>query len=108
MKLKTLIESGDPEQLATGFQFTEGPVWQADGSLLFSDIPANRTYRWSAETGAVVWREPTGNANGLTFDKAGRLLACEHSGRRVSRIDADGSAVQRGRSVRGQAAQQPQ
>ncbi len=91
MKLKTLIESGDPEQLATGFQFTEGPVWQTDGSLLFSDIPANRTYRWSAATGAVVWREPTGNANGLTFDRAGRLLACEHSGRQVSRIEADGS-----------------
>ena len=50
MKLKTLIESGDPEQLATGFQFTEGPVWQADGSLLFSDIPANRTYRWTAQS----------------------------------------------------------
>ena len=91
MKLKTLFESGDPEQLATGFQFTEGPVWQTDGSLLFSDIPANRTYRWSAETGAVVWREPTGNANGLTLDREGCLLACEHSGRRVSRIAADGS-----------------
>lgn len=93
MKLKTLIESGDPEQLATGFQFTEGPVWQADGSLLFSDIPANRTYRWTAETGAEVWREPTGNANGLTLDRQGRLLACEHSGRQVSRIEADGSIV---------------
>jgi gluconolactonase len=93
MKLKTLIESGDPEQLATGFQFTEGPVWQADGSLLFSDIPANRTYRWTAETGATIWREPTGNANGLTLDREGRLLACEHSGRQVSRIEADGSVV---------------
>ncbi len=93
MKLKTLIESGDPEQLATGFQFTEGPVWQDDGSLLFSDIPANRTYRWTAESGAVVWREPTGNANGLTLDREGRLLACEHSGRQLSRIEADGRVV---------------
>lgn len=93
MKLKSLIESGDPEQLATGFQFTEGPIWLADGSLLFSDIPANRTYRWTAESGAVIWREPTGNANGLTLDRQGRLLACEHSGRQVSRIEADGSVV---------------
>jgi gluconolactonase len=93
MKLKTLIESGEPELLATGFQFTEGPVWQADGSLLFSDIPANRTYRWTDEAGAVVWREPTGNANGLTLDREGRLLACEHSGRQVSRIEHDGRVV---------------
>ncbi len=93
MKLKTLIESGDPELLATGFEFTEGPVWQDDGSLLFSDIPANRTYRWTAEDGAVVWREPTGNANGLTLDREGRLLACEHSGRQVSRIEPDGQVT---------------
>lgn len=93
MKLKTLIEEGDPELLATGFQFTEGPVWQADGSLLFSDIPASRTYRWTPAGGAEVWREPTGNANGLTLDHQGRVLACEHSGRRVSRVEADGTAV---------------
>lgn len=93
MKLKHLVESGDPEQLATGFQFTEGPVWQSEGSLLFSDIPANRTYRWTAQGGAEVWREPTGNANGLTLDRQGHLLACEHSGRQVSRIDGDGSVV---------------
>jgi gluconolactonase len=93
MKLKTLIESGDPELLATGFEFTEGPVWQPDGALLFSDIPANRTYRWTAEGGAQLWREPTGNANGLTLDRQGRLLACEHSGRQVSRLEADGSVA---------------
>ena len=91
MKIKTLIESGDPERLATGFQFTEGPIWQADGSLLFSDIPANRIYRWTPEDGAQVWREPTGNSNGLTLDRQGRLIACEHSGRRVSRTEADGT-----------------
>lgn len=93
LKLKTLIEDGNPEQLATGFQFVEGPVWQADGSLFFSDIPGNRTYRWTAETGATVWREPTGNANGMTLDRQGVLLACEHSGRQVSRIAADGTAT---------------
>jgi len=93
MKLNTLIEPGDPERLATNFQFTEGPIWLADGSLLFSDIPANRIYRWTEADGAEVWREPTGNSNGLTLDRSGRLIACEHSGRRVSRTEADGTVV---------------
>ena len=91
LKLRTLIEDGDPEQVATGFQFTEGPVWQVAGSLLFSDIPASRLYRWTPEAGAQVWREPTGNANGNTLDRQGRLLTCEHSGRRVSRTELDGT-----------------
>lgn len=93
LKLKTLIEDGEPEKLATGFQFTEGPVWQSDNALYFSDIPANRTYRWTAEDGATVWAEPTGNANGMTLDREGNLLRCEHSGRRVARVAADGTAV---------------
>ena len=93
MKLKTIVESGDPEQLATNFQFTEGPIWLPDNSLLFSDIPANRIYRWTADNGIEVWREPTGNSNGLTLDRKGRLLACEHTGRRVSRTEADGSVI---------------
>ena len=93
MKLNTLIEAGDPEKLAGDFQFTEGPIWQADGALLFSDIPANRIYRWTPDGGAQVWREPTGNANGLTLDRQARLIACEHSGRRVSRTEADGTVT---------------
>ena len=93
MKLKSLIEPGDPERLATGFQFTEGPVWLPEGALLFSDIPASRIYRWAPETGAQVWREPSGNSNGLTLDREGRLLACEHGNRRVSRTEADGTVV---------------
>ena len=93
MKLKTIVESGDPERLATNFQFTEGPIWLPDNSLLFSDIPANRIYRWTADNGIDVWREPTGNSNGLTLDREGRLISCEHTGRRVSRTEADGSIV---------------
>ena len=61
------------------------------GSII--DIPANRLYRWTAEGGAQVWREPTGNANGNTLDRQGRLLTCEHSGRRVSRTAADGTVT---------------
>ena len=93
MKLRSLVEAGDPEHLASGFQFTEGPIWRPDGSLLFSDIPANRIYRWTPDGGADVWREPTGNSNGLTLDRQNRLIACEHTGRRVSRTETDGTVV---------------
>ena len=80
------------ERLATGFQFTEGPVWNvSEGSLLFSDIPANRIYKWSPDEGVTVFRDPSGNSNGLTYDKKSRLIACEHGNRRVSRIEKDGS-----------------
>ena len=81
-------------KLAGGFQFTEGPVWVAEGDyLLFSDIPANRIYRWSKAEGASVWREPTGNSNGNTLDRQGRLITCEHSNRRVTRTEKDGSVI---------------
>jgi gluconolactonase len=54
-------EDRELEKLATGFQFTEGPVWNAsDASLLFSDIPANRIYKWSEDEGVTVFREPSG------------------------------------------------
>jgi gluconolactonase len=93
MKLKSLIEAGDPEQIATGFQFTEGPVWHPDGYLIFSDIPASRTYTWRPDGTVSVFREPSGFANGLTLDRERHLIACEHGGRRVSRIDADGTVT---------------
>jgi gluconolactonase len=89
MKLKSLVEAGDPELVVSGFQFLEGPVWHPDGYLLFSDIPASRIYKWSGGT-FETWRDPTGNSNGLTLDRERRLIACEHSGRRVSRV-ADGT-----------------
>ena len=91
MKLNSLIEAGEPERLATGFQFTEGPVWMADGYLLFSDIPANIMYKWTPKSGAEVWREPSGNSNGLTRNSDDLLLACEHGNRRVSRTNPDGT-----------------
>ncbi len=92
MKLKSLFEAGDPEKIATGFEFTEGPVWHPDGLLLFSDIPAGRIYAWTP-AGATIWREPSGNSNGLVLDSERRLIACEHGNRRVSRTEADGSVV---------------
>jgi gluconolactonase len=80
------------ERLATGFRWSEGPVWFGDGRyLLWSDIPNNRIMRWDEETGAVnVFRKPSNFANGNTRDRQGRLLTCEHGGRRVSRTGYDG------------------
>lgn len=93
MRLKTLFEPGDPERIATGFDFLEGPVWHPGGYLLFSDIPASRIYQWTPEGGAKPWREPSGNSNGLTLDHQGWLVACEHGNRRVSRTERDGTVV---------------
>ncbi|MBL7187467.1 MAG: SMP-30/gluconolactonase/LRE family protein [Phycisphaerae bacterium] len=88
-----LIEADTLEQIATGFTFTEGPVWHSDGYLLFSDIPANTIYKWVPDRGVETFRSPSGHANGLIFDRQGRLIACEHSNRRVSRTEPDGTIV---------------
>ncbi len=80
------------QKVATGFQFTEGPVWiEQEQCLLFSDIPANRIYKLSNKNTVSLFKEPSYNSNGLTRDLQGRLLACEHGKRRVTRIEADGS-----------------
>jgi gluconolactonase len=82
------------ERLATGYRWTEGPVWFGDGRyLLWSDIPNNQMLRWDEETGAVsVFRKPSNFANGNTRDRQGRLVTCEH-GRRVTRTEYDGSVT---------------
>ena len=81
------------ERLATGFRWSEGPVWFGDGRyLLWSDIPNNRMMRWDEETGATtIFRKPSNNANGNTRDRQGRLVTCEHDARRVTRTEYDGS-----------------
>lgn len=80
------------EQLATGFDWVEGPVWFGDaGCLLFSDIPNNRMLRWTPETGISTYRAPSNYANGHTRDREGRLIPCEHGMRRVTRTEYDGS-----------------
>lgn len=82
------------EQIATGCEFTEGPLWHAtEQFLLFSDIPANKMRKWDADSGMTVFREPSGKSNGLTYDKGGHLIACEHANRRVSRTTADGQVL---------------
>lgn len=87
---RTHLQRGEIEQLATGFKFVEGPVWHKDGYWLFSDIPSNRIHTITPEGKVGVHRDPSGNSNGLTFDRGGRLLACEHGNRRVSIAGADG------------------
>jgi gluconolactonase len=93
--LADLLDTCAPlEQVATGFVFTEGPLWDAEtDSLLFSDIPANRIYRWRDGGGAEVFREPSGKSNGLAWDCEGRLLACEHLNRRVSSTEEGGAVL---------------
>ena len=83
------------ERLGTGYRWAEGPVWFGDGRhLLWSDVPGNRMYRWDEETGTVsVFRKPSNYANGNTRDRQGRLVTCEHGGRRVSRTEPDGRIV---------------
>lgn len=80
------------EKLWTGGRWTEGPAYFAGGRyLLFSDIPNNRILRFDECSGAVsVFRQPSDYANGHTVDRQGRLVSCEHGGRRVIRTEHDG------------------
>jgi gluconolactonase len=81
------------ERLATGCRWSEGPVWFGDmRTLVWSDIPNDRMLRWDEATGQVTaFRAPSGHANGNTRDRQGRLVTCEHGGRRVTRTEHDGT-----------------
>lgn len=90
------------EVLASGFEWAEGPVWvKQDGAVLFSDIPRNRVNRWKQGEGLSTYLEPAGftgpgaygnerGSNGLTLDRQGNLISCEHGDRRVSRLTPGG------------------
>ncbi len=80
------------EKLHGGMLWAEGPVWFADGQyLLWSDIPNNVILQYAEGLGVRVWRHPSHNTNGHTRDREGRLVSCEHGGRRISRTEHDGS-----------------
>ncbi|NDL56159.1 SMP-30/gluconolactonase/LRE family protein [Phytoactinopolyspora mesophila] len=83
------------EILHSGSRKTEGPVYFPAGRyLVWSDIPNDRLLRWDETTGSIgVFREPSGNANGNTIDRQGRLLTCEQGARRVTRTEHDGSVT---------------
>jgi gluconolactonase len=90
--LHDLVSPDAPiERIAGGLTFTEGPVWRR-GSLLFSDIPNKRIARWRRlPEGPELTTYATGMSNGLTLDRQGHVLAAEHDGRRVTRVDEDGT-----------------
>lgn len=83
------------ECLGRGLRWAEGPVWFGDGRfLLCSDIPNNRIVRWDETNGALsVFRRPANHSNGLARDRQGRLIACEHLTRRLTRTEYDGSLI---------------
>lgn len=88
-----LLPESRLERLASGCIWSEGPVEMADGSIVWSDIPNNRMLRWSEGEGLSTFRQPSNFSNGNYRDLQGRLLTCEHGGRRISRIEADGTVV---------------
>jgi gluconolactonase len=79
------------ERIATGCLFTEGPLWHPTGEyLLWSDMPGDHLRRWSKADGVTTFRQPCNKSNGLTWDRQGRLLACEHASSQVTRTEPDG------------------
>jgi sugar lactone lactonase YvrE len=91
---REIIDANTPvEKVAGNFEFTEGPLWHPDGFLLFSDVPGNTIYQWQPNNPVEVFRRPSGNANGNTFDRLGRLITAEHSNRRISRTEKDGKVI---------------
>jgi gluconolactonase len=90
---KLVPASAKVEKLAGSLGFLEGPVWTpADGGfLIFSDIPADEQKKWTAREGVTTFRKPSHNSNGNILDGQGRLITCEHSGRRVSLTEKDGT-----------------
>lgn len=88
------LVAGDLETIASGFEFTEGPLELSDGSILFQDIKTERTYCRRIDGTTIMLRDQTRAANGQTFDRSGRIVFCEQNGRRVSRMNPTGSDVE--------------
>ncbi len=109
---KLLPKDTKIEVLSSGFTWSEGPVWVKDqkadggGYLLFSDVPQNTIFKWTEKGGLTPFLKPSGytgvgtyseepGSNGLTVDRQGRLIACEHGDRRISALPLDGSGGKR-------------
>ncbi|CDZ45886.1 SMP-30/gluconolactonase/LRE family protein [Neorhizobium galegae] len=87
-----IVGSAAIEELYSDCRWAEGPVWFADlNCLIWSDIPNQRMMRWAPDGGVSVFRSPSNFVNGNTRDRQGRLISCEHGGRRVTRTEIDGS-----------------
>jgi gluconolactonase len=99
---KLVPKAAHMEQLAEGFEWSEGPLWIKDGGyVLFSDIPRNSVMKWKEGQGITLFMKPSGytgvaeyggepGSNGLAIDREGRIVFCEHGDRRVSRMEKDG------------------
>lgn len=86
------VASAGLDELYNDCRWAEGPVWFSDlNCLLWSDIPNQRILRWVPDGGVSVFRQPSNFANGNTRDREGRLVTCEHGGRRVTRTELDGT-----------------
>ena len=93
-----LVDPGvDIEAVATGFSFTEGPVWHPNGYLLFSDIPNDARWKWSKQDGPIEVLNPANKCNGMALDSELRLLICEHSTSSLIRahLDINGEEISR-------------
>ena len=91
--LSSVLETGEHTLIASGMGRTEGPLWHKEGYLTFVDLNG-RLLRWDPNGGVTVIRENTGEGNGCTLDREGRLLMCEGADhRRVTRMDAGGSVT---------------
>ena len=89
--LELVDENAELERLGTGFTFTEGPIWNPDGFLLFSDMPGDVRRRWDERSGVSEVANPSNKGNGMTIDNEGRLVVCEHVTSSVVRMDPDGA-----------------
>lgn len=90
----SLVAPGaEVEQLHHGLFFTEGPAADQAGNVYFTDIPANRIYRWTLEGELEIFRENSNATNGLFFDADWQLYGCEGGAGRITRMDADGNAT---------------
>ncbi|MEN0040501.1 MAG: SMP-30/gluconolactonase/LRE family protein, partial [Pseudomonadota bacterium] len=89
-----IAEGAKLEQLATGFTFTEGPIWhERNHHVIFSDIATSTQYRWSETDGVSVYRRPSNQANGNCFDRQGRVVTCEHAASQVTRHEHGGKLI---------------
>ncbi|MFD1198670.1 SMP-30/gluconolactonase/LRE family protein [Brucella gallinifaecis] len=87
-----IVPSASLDELYSDCRWAEGPIWFGDmNCLLWSDIPNQRILRWLPDSGVSTFRQPSNFANGNTRDREGRLVSCEHGGRRVTRTEVDGS-----------------
>jgi gluconolactonase len=86
-----IAKGATPKLLSDAFSFTEGPAADAQGNVYFTDQPNDRIYKWAIDGKLSLWREKTGRANGLYFDRKGHLLACSDADNEMWLFDADGN-----------------